>query len=142
MKIKGDDMINRFILLPIASLAFLTFLYGCGEKGSNPLTEPNLAETWYGTWVSSKVVSSGTLSMTITRPDTTYSGRMIMTGSPCFSTASITEWIVNGNTVNWISPEIGNFTGTIIGASITGTYAVTATGACSGDTGIFSLTDL
>ncbi len=135
-------MISKYILLSIASLVFVTLLFSCGEKGNNPLTSPNLAETWNGTWVSSKVVSSGTISITVTRPDSTFSGTVIMTGSPCFSMASVTEWLVSGNTVNWTSPEIGNFTGTITGASITGTYAVTATGACSGDTGIFSVTSL
>ncbi len=135
-------MINKYILLTTASLAFVTFLFSCGEKGRNPFTSPSLAETWNGTWVSSKVVSSGTISITVTRPDSNYSGTMIMTGNPCFSMASITDWIVSGNTVNWTSPEIGSFSGTITGASIIGTYAVTATSACSGDTGIFSLTSL
>ncbi len=135
-------MINKYILLNIASLVFVTLLFSCGEKGRNPFTAPNLVETWNGTWASSKVVSSGTISITVTRPDSTYSGSMIMTGNPCFSMASITDWIVSGNTVNWTSPEIGSFSGTITGASITGTYAVTATSACSGDTGIFSVTGL
>ncbi len=142
MQVKVDDMTNKNVIVLIASIAFMTLLFGCGNKGNNPLTEPKLAETWNGTWVSSKVVSSGTISITITRPGNAYSGTIIMTGSPCFSTASVTDWIVSGSTVNWTSPEIGNFEGTITGASITGTYAVTATSACSGDTGIFSVTSL
>lgn len=132
-------MTNKNAVMLIASLAFMTVLFGCGNKGNNPLTTPNLMKTWNGTWVSSKVVSSGTISMTITHPGNTYSGSMIMTGSPCFSTATVTGWAVDGNTVNWSSPEIGNFTGTITGASINGTYSVTS-GTCSGDNGIFSVT--
>lgn len=132
-------MTNKYMLLPIASLAFMIFLFGCGSK-ENPFTSPKPVETWSGTWVSSKVISSGTISITITQSGTTFSGSITMAGSPCFSTATITSWTVAGNTVNWSSPEIGNFTGTILGASIAGTYSVTSTGACFGDAGIFSVT--
>jgi len=132
-------MANKFILLPIASLAFMIFLFGCGSK-ENPFTSPKPAETWNGTWVSSNDVSSGTMSMTITKSGTTYSGSLTMAGFPCFSTATITGWTVAGDTVTWSSPEIGNFTGTISGASISGTYSVTSPGACFGDTGVFSVT--
>jgi hypothetical protein len=133
-------MSNKYILLITASLVFVTFLLGCGNGGSNPYSSPNVAETWNGIWVSSKVISSGTISMTITHSDTAFSGSITMSGSPCFSTATIADWTVAGDTVSWSSPEIGNFTGTISGATISGTYSVTSAGACFGDTGIFSVT--
>ncbi len=156
----------------IASLVFTTFLSGCGNRGSSPFTSsngadlgndplassngtdigndplasPNLAATWTGNWVSSKISSSGTFSVTVTQfsatviqPGTALSGSMTMSGSPCFSTSAFTDWIVSGNAVSWSSPEIGKFTGTITGATISGTYSVTSAGACFGDTGVFSL---
>ena len=134
-------MTNKYLLQLSASLVFMTFLLGCGSsEKSNPFTSPNVAETWNGIWVSSKVVSSGTFSVTVTQSDTTFSGSMTMSGSPCFSTSTIAVWTVSGNTVSWSSPEIGDFTGTISGATISGTYSVTSAGACFGDTGIFSIT--
>ena len=78
--------------------------------------------------------------MTITHADTAFSGSITMSGSPCFSTSTIADWTVAGDTVNWSSPEIGSFTGTISGATISGAYSVTSAGACFGDTGIFSVT--
>ncbi len=137
-----DDMTNKYILLPIASLTLMIFIFGCGSKGENPFQSPKPSETWNGTWVSSTVISSGTISLTINQSENIFYGVITMTGSPCFSTATITTWIVDGNTVNWSSPEIGNFTGTISGGSITGTYSVTSTGACFSDTGIFSVTSM
>jgi hypothetical protein len=135
-------MTNKYILLPIASLVFIVFLFGCGSSRNieNPFSSPKPVRTWNGTWNSSKVTSSGTIFITLTQSETTFSGSMTMTGSSCFSTATITSWTVDGNTINWSSPEIGNFTGTISGASIAGTYSVTSTGACFGDTGTFAVT--
>ena len=133
-------MINKYPLLPIASIAFMLFFLGCGGKENDAFSSPTPVETWTGTWTSSTVISSGTISMTITQSGTIYSGNMTMAGSPCFSTATITGWTVSGDSVNWRSPEIGNFTGNISGASISGTYSVTSAGACFGDTGIFSVT--
>lgn len=139
--VKEDDMKkNGYVLLLIASLAFMTLLLGCGGGGDNTFASPNVAGTWTGIWVSNKVIASGTVSITVTQSDTTYSGSMTMSGSPCFSTSTITDWTVSGVTVSWSSPAIGNFTGTISGATISGTYAVTSAGACLGDTGIFTVT--
>jgi hypothetical protein len=137
---REHDMTNKHILLLIVPIAFFTFLSGCGKESENPYASPNVAQTWNGIWVSSKVISSGTLSMTITQSDTAFSGSITMSGSPCFTTATVTGWTVVGNAVSWSSPEIGNFSGTISGASISGTYSVTAAGACFGDTGVFSIT--
>ena len=133
-------MINKYILLLIASLAFMTFLLGCGRGGGNPYSSPNLAETWNGIWISGHVISSGTISMTITQSDSAFSGSITMSGSSCFPTSTIAGWTVMGDTVSWSSPGIGSFTGTISGATISGTYSVTSAGECSGDTGIFSVT--
>ena len=135
-------MTNKYILLLIASLFFMTFLLGCGKKGesSNPFSSPHLAETWNGIWISNKVISSGTFSITVTQSGTVFSGSITMNGSSCFSTATVTGWTVAGNAVSWSSPEIGDFTGTISGATISGTYSVTSAGACFGDTGVFSVT--
>jgi len=135
-------MTNKYMVLPIVSFAFMIFLFGCGNNKEDPFTAPKPVETWSGTWASSKIVSSGTISITIAQSGTTFSGGITLSGSPCFSTATVTGWTVAGATVNWSSPEIGNFAGTISGASISGTYSVTSTGACFGDTGIFSVTSL
>jgi len=100
-----------------------------------------VVEIWNGIWISSKVIASGTISMKITQPPSTaFSGSIAMTGSPCFSTATITGWTVVGDNVSWSSPEIGTFTGTISGATISGTYSVTSAGACFGDAGVFTVT--
>jgi len=134
-------MRNKCIVLLLVSFAFLTFLPGCGrEGGSNPFDSPTPLQIWYGTWASSKVVASGTMTLTVTQTDTTFSGSITLSNSPCFVTSPITGWTVAGNSVSWSSPEIGNFSGTITGATISGTYSVTAAGACFGDTGIFSVT--
>ena len=132
-------MTNKHLFLPIASLALMIFLLGCGSK-ENPFTSPKPVGIWTGTWVSSNVISSGTMSVTIAQSGTTSSGSITMTGSPCFSTGTITGWTVAGDAVSWSSPEIGNFAGTISGASISGSFSVTSAGACFGDTGIFSVT--
>lgn len=135
---------SKYILLLIASLTFMTFLLGCGNGGNISALSLPVVETWNGIWVSNSVVASGTVSMTITRSDTAFSGSITMSGSSCFVTSTITGWTVTGNTVSWSSPEIGNFTGTVSGASISGTYSVppttTAASACFGDSGVFSVT--
>jgi hypothetical protein len=134
-------MINKCILL-IITVAFMTFPSGCGRKegGNNPFVAPAPLQIWNGIWVSSKVIASGTMSLTVTQSGTTFSGSITLTGSPCFSTSPITGWTVTGNAVSWSAPEIGNFTGIISGDSISGTYSVTSAGACFSDTGTFSVT--
>jgi hypothetical protein len=150
-----DDMANKYPLLLLAALAFMVFLFSCGSDKSTAYTSPAPAATWDGTWVSGSVIASGTISVNITQstfqpgtlpgtnpgPQTvnTFSGSVTMTGSPCFSSSPINGGTVTGNTISWSSPGIGNFTGTISGASISGTYTVTAAGACLGETGVFSL---
>jgi len=141
--IKEVDMINKYMLQLVITLAILTFLLGCGRGDRNtPLTSPGGLQIWSGTWTSSKVIASGTMSLTVSESDTSFSsGSITMSGSPCFSTSPITGWTVSGITVSWSAPEIGNFSGTITGGEISGTYSVTKAGACSGDTGIFSIID-
>ena len=134
-------MINKHILLLIITLFIVSFLSGCGggEQGGTFPDTPAPLQIWNGTWVSSKVIANGTMSLTVTQSGTAFTGSITMNGSSCFSTSSITGWTVSGNSVNWSAPAIGNFTGTISGGSISGTYSVTAAGACFGDTGIFSV---
>jgi len=140
---KEVNMIKKHMLLPVITLAIITFLSGCGRGDrSTPLTSPAGLQIWNGTWTSGKVIASGTMSLTVSESDTSFSsGSITMSGSPCFSTSPITGWTVSGITVSWSAPEIGNFSGTITGGEISGTYSVTKAGACSGDTGIFSIID-
>ncbi len=133
-------MINKYILPLIVSLVLTAFLLGCGKQEFNTFESPRPVEIWDGFWASNKVTASGTISLTVNQSGTAFSGSITMTGSPCFSTSTIAGWTVAGDTVSWSSPGIGNFTGTISGASIVGTYSVTSSGACFGDTGIFSVT--
>jgi hypothetical protein len=154
--VEHNDMASKYPLLLIAALVFMIFLFSCGSDKNNAFTSPSPVAIWDGTWVNSSVIASGTVSMTITQasfqpgtlpgtspgpqPVNTFSGSITMTGSPCFSTSPVNSGIVTGNTISWSSPGIGDFTGTISGASISGTFSVTSAGACLGETGIFSLT--
>jgi len=92
-------MTNKYLFLPIASLALMIFLVGCGSK-ENPFTSPKPVGIWTGTWASSTVISSGTMSVTIVQSGTTPSGSITMNGSPCFSTGTITGWTVAADAVS------------------------------------------
>jgi len=150
-------MANKYLSVLVVSLAFMIILSSCGNDRSTAYSSPQPVAIWNGSWVNSNVVGSGALSMTITQstfqpgnlpgtqppgpqPVNTFSGSITLSGSPCFSSAPIVNGTVSGVTISWNSPGIGNFTGTISGASISGTYTITAAGACFGNTGTFSFT--
>ncbi len=134
-----DFIMKKLSRLLILFLIPLVTACGGGGGGGGSSTA-NVAGNWTGTWASNKVLASGTISATITQSGTTFSGSMILTGSPCFSNGAISGGTFSGDTVSWISPGIVNFTGTVSGNTINGSYFVTLAGACYGDTGTFSVT--
>ena len=134
-------MLKRSWLSILGLLLFvMVIVAGCGSGGGGSSPPANIGGTWSGSWSSSVVAQSGSVAATVSQSGTTFSGNISIGNSPCFSNGTITGGIVSGNRVSWSATGIGNFSGTVFGTSLTGTYSVTLAGICFGDNGNFSVT--
>ena len=126
-------------------VSLLIFSTACG--GSNVVSTPpsvNLSGMWKGTWASNQSPRGGNVEAVISQSGTSLSGTATVTGSPCFTSGSVSG-AVSGNNVTFGVLFSGGqqalFSGTVGsgGTIISGTYAVSG-GLCNGDTGSFNLT--
>jgi hypothetical protein len=103
----------------------------------------NVSGTWSGTWASSRG-SGGTVQALISQSGASLSGTATVTGSPCFTSGSISGSVFGNNVAFGVlfgEGQQANFSATVGsgGTSMSGTYSVSG-GACNGDTGSFNLT--
>ena len=124
-------------------LLFSLAVAGCGGGGVISTPPLNVAGTWSGTWASSRG-SGGTVQAVISQSGTSLSGTATVTGSPCFTSGSISGSVSGNNVAFGVlfgGGQQANFSAAVGsgGTSMSGTYSVSG-GACSGDTGSFNLT--
>jgi len=103
---------------------------------------PNLAGRWTGTW-SSRTGASGGVEAVIEQAGRVLGGRATITGSPCFTSGSISGEARGAEAVLGVlfaGNEEARFSGEVVGSrsSLSGRYSVNG-GACHGDSGSFSL---
>jgi hypothetical protein len=130
----------------VISLAIvMAFAAACGAGGYVG-TALNLTGTWSGSWASSVVPASGTVTANITQSGSSISGSATIIGSPCFTGGNVSG-SAYGNTVTFGVLSQGgtmraNFSGVVntAGSMMSGSYSVNGTGVCVGDSGTFSLT--
>ncbi len=128
--------LSYFIALFLTT--FIAFFSGCGGGGGSSGTA-DVAGVWEGTWSSTSADYDGTVTVELLQDDTEVEGTLLITGSPCMSTADI-DGTVSGNLISFsLSGEDDiQFRGSVSGNTIDGTYSI-STGNCRGD-GIFTLT--
>jgi hypothetical protein len=121
-------------------LGGMLFSSSCGGDGREPPTV-DVTGSWAGTWLSGTGMG-GDVTAVLTQTGADVDGTMTITDSPCFSVGNVSG-TVSGNRVStgaMFSGDIRvNFEGTVVGDEISGTYDAVRAGACTGDTGTFSL---
>lgn len=137
----------RFMGGVILTALLALFLTSCGGGGggSDEGTSLNLTGTWSGNWSSSVTTSdTGSLSSTLTQTGTLISGTVDVTGSPCFTSGSVSGKITDGTvtfTVTSGQSSVAYSAANATSISMNGQYVVKNTGTlCDGDTGDFTLT--
>jgi hypothetical protein len=112
---------------------------GTGSSGSGGAAA-SLAGTWHGTWLSSRGVG-GTLESTLTQSGGEVDGDVTFTGSPCFAGGHVSGTVDGRDFAATLSAGSirVSFDGTVSSASVDGTYSVSEAGACTNDTGTFTL---
>jgi hypothetical protein len=117
-------------------LAIGVALAACGDPGGG-----SLIGSWGGTWTSTRG-ATGDVQTNFTEDDgVRFEGSIQFSGSPCFSGAAITGEL-DGSDVTGDITAGGvalDYTATLEGTRMSGSYAVTAAGACTGDVGTFTL---
>jgi len=101
----------------------------------------DLTGTWSGSWQSVNGIDAGPLSADLAQNGSTVSGSITFGGSPCFSQGTFSG-TVSGNSV-----QGAMFAGAVrvdidaagTASAMNGPYSVVSGGACTGDTGTFSL---
>ena len=95
---------------------------------------------WTGTWTSRTGVS-GQITAAFSQRDSQIGGTISFTGSPCFDAAQVME-VMAGNSISGTATAGGiqvTLSATWTEPDINGSYDAVSAGACSGDTGTFSL---
>jgi len=122
-------------------LAAVLAASGCGDGEKEPPTV-DVTGSWAGTWLS-ETGMGGDVTAVLTQAGADVDGTMTISGSPCFSVGNVSG-TVSGNRVSTGAMFSGdtrvNFEGTVVGDQISGSYDTVRAGACTGDTGTFSLT--
>jgi len=112
----------------------------CGDDEHEPPTV-NVTGSWTGSWLSTTGMG-GDVAATLTQTGADVEGTMTIDGSPCFSVGNVSG-TVSGNRIStgaFFSGDLRvNFDGTVVGEGISGCYEAVRAGACTGDTGTFSL---
>ncbi len=112
-----------------------------GSSTSSTTPDANLSGTWTGTWLSRTDVG-GALRIDFRQTNAVVSGEASFTGSPCFAGAHLDGDVAGrdlSGTVRAGAIQV-NVDATLSGDSLDGTYDARRAGACSGDTGTFTLT--
>lgn len=99
-----------------------------------------LAGTWQGTWTSRSGVS-GSLASTLAQQGDNVTGSVSFTNSPCFDAANVALVEAGGNisgsaTAGGIRVDMN---ASWVEDHLEGTYNAISAGACTGDTGTFSM---
>jgi hypothetical protein len=121
---------------------------GAGVGSSTSGTAPggsdgdaaSLAGAWHGTWLSATGVG-GTLTVTFTQSGADVDGDVTFTGSPCFAGGHVDGTVDGRDLAATLSAGRirVSFDGTVSSAGVDGTYSVIEAGACSNDTGTFTI---
>ena len=111
-----------------------------GSSTSGTAPDANLSGTWTGSWLSRTGVG-GALMIDFSQTGAVVSGDASFTGSPCFAGARL-DGDVHGHDFSG-SVKAGAIQvivdATLSGSSLDGTYDAQSAGACSGDTGTFTV---
>ena len=109
------------------------------EESSDSYEVPSvdMSGNWSGSWISGNGIERGNLSMSLIQNESNLSGTVIINGSPCFSAGNISGIVSRNNMASAIlSGDLRiDFSGTMVGNNINGSYAVINGGACTGDSG-------
>lgn len=130
---------KRLILIGMMAAAFSA----CGGGGGSSSSPPTVDVTgnWAGSWLS-KNGSAGSLSIAFTQTGATLSGTVSLGGSSCFSAGNISG-TVSGNNIISAGVFSGSlrvdFDGTAANNQISGSYNVENGGACTSDTGTWTV---
>ena len=98
----------------------------------------DITGSWSGWWTSS-TGQSGSLAANLTSRGSTFSGTATIYNSYCFGNEYATGTLSGSKVTLGVSSNAIVFIGTLSGSNISGLYEVYR-GACSGDSGSFSLT--
>ena len=134
-------MAKRLVLVLSVCLTVL-LISSCGGGGTSS-GAVSVNGSWSGSWTSS-TGDNGALSATFTSTGSTFSGPVTIYNSYCFMSLKSSRILFATGTVSGSSVTIGvssnaiTFVGTVSSSSISGLYEVYS-GACSGDSGTFSL---
>jgi hypothetical protein len=111
-----------------------------GTTTSGTAPDATLDGDWTGTWLSRTGVG-GALGIDFMQSGSVVSGDATFTGSPCFAGAHL-DGDVTGRDFNGVVRAGAiqvNVAATLSGNTLDGTYDAQSAGACSGDTGTFTL---
>jgi hypothetical protein len=132
--------ITAFALLILTAMCLLSC--GGGGGSSTPTSTASIAGTWQVAAHSNSFNFNVTGTATIQQSGSTLSGSVVMSGTPCASTAALSG-SVSGNSVTFQLQEgtqTVTFTGTVSGNTMSGTYSGPAGGCSNGDQGTWSAT--
>jgi len=121
----------------LASLAcLLALLASCGTDSE----WCSLTGKWQGTW-KSRFGVSGSLASTLAQQGDNVTGSVAFTNSPCFDAANVALVEAGGNITG--SATAGgirvDMSASWVEDHLEGTYNAISAGACTGDTGTFSM---
>lgn len=127
-------------------LGMALILSGCGGGGgggsSNSAPTVDATGSWSGAWLS-KTGQGGSLSVSFTQTGSNLSGTINLGNSSCFSAGNISG-TVSGNNITTAGVFSGSLRidldGTIVNSQASGSYDVVNGGACTGDSGTWTLT--
>ena len=129
-------MIKRFALVALACLTAL-LISSCGGGGGTSSGTVSVSGSWSGSWTSS-TGDNGALTATFTSTGSTFSGPVTIYNSYCFGYEFATGTVSGSSVTIGVSSNAIIFVGTVSSSNISGLYEVYS-GACSGNTGTFSL---
>ena len=128
-------MIKRLVLIGLACLPAV-LISSCGGGGTSS-GAVSVNGSWSGSWTSS-TGDNGALSATFTSTGSTFSGPVTIYNSYCFGSEFATGTVSGSSVTIGVSSNAIVFVGTVSSSNISGLYEVYS-GACSGDSGTFSL---
>jgi hypothetical protein len=118
------------------ALGLAIVLSACGGEGGG-----SMLGAWGGEWTSTRG-ATGSLQTNFTEDDGDhFEGSIQFSGTDCFSGAAITGDL-NGRAITGNISAAGiamDYSATLDGTRMTGSYDITAAGICTGDTGTFTL---
>ena len=128
-------MDKRLVLVLSVCLTVL-LISSCGGGGTSS-GAVSVNGSWSGSWTSS-TGDNGALSATFTSTGSTFSGPVTIYNAYCFGSEFATGTVSGSSVTIGVSSNAIIFVGTVSSSNISGLYEVYS-GACSGDSGTFSL---